>query len=98
MTDEMKTAARPGLVSFAAVMMFTLGGFSIVWAIEEFGNAAWLNNAALGLFSKTLLYWAISDLIIAAIAILGGVDIWRGGNVGRWIGIIVDGMFGKNTG
>ena len=90
MTNEMKTTqARPGLVAFAAIMMFVLGGFSVVWAIEEFGNAAWLNSAELGLFSKTLLYWAIYDAVAAAIAILAGLDIWRGGNVGRWIGIIV---------
>lgn len=90
MTDEMKTThARPGLVTFAAIMMFTLGGFSIVWAIEEFGNSAWLNNADLGLFSTVLFYWAITDLVIAAIAIVAGLNIWRGGNVGRWIGIII---------
>jgi hypothetical protein len=88
MTEGTKTA-RPGLVTFAAIMMFVLGGFSVVWAIEEFGNAAWLNNAELGLFSKVLFYWAITDLVIAAVAILSGFDIWRGGNVGRWVGIII---------
>ena len=80
---------RPGLVTFAAIMMFTLGGFSIVWAIEEFTNAAWLNNTQLGLVSTTLFYWAISDLVVAAIAILAGLDVWRGGNVGRWTGIVI---------
>jgi len=88
----MERSKRPGLVTFAAIMMFTLGGLSIVWAIEEFSNAAWLNNANLGLFSKTLFYWAISDLVIAAVAILAGLDVWRGGKVGRWIGIIISAL------
>ena len=84
-----KNIKRPGMVTFAAIMMLMLGGFSIVWAIEEFANAAWLNNAQLGLFSTTMFYWAISDLVVAAIAILAGLDIWRGGNVGRWTGIVI---------
>jgi hypothetical protein len=82
------TSKRPGLVTFAAIMMFTMGGLYIVWAIEEFANAAWLNNVDFGLFSRVMFFWAIGDLVIAAAAIFAGYDTWRGGNVGRWLGII----------
>ena len=69
-------------------MMFILGGLFIVWAIEEFTDAAWLNNVDYGLFSRVIFFWGIGDLVFAAAAIFAGYDTWRGGNVGRALGII----------
>ena len=48
--DEMSSAQvrRPGLVTFAAIMMFLLGGFEVVWSLTEFANAAWLSTTVYG--------------------------------------------------
>ena len=81
--------ARPGLVTFAAVMMFVVGGFELVWAITEFVNAAWLGSVTYGTFNGYLWLWAILDLVLAAAIIYAGVDILRGGTFGRVFGLII---------
>lgn len=81
--------ARPGLVTFAAIMMFVAGGFELVWAITEFANAAWLSSVTYGTFNGYLWLWAILDLVLAAAIIYAGYDILRGGSFGRIFGVIV---------
>jgi hypothetical protein len=76
---------RPGLVTYAAIMMFALGGFHILLAISEFANSTWvLSRLDIELFIPILLIWGILDLIIGAIAIYAGVSTLRGGTFG-WI-------------
>jgi hypothetical protein len=85
-------AEPPGLITFASVMVFTLGGFQIVWAIVEFLNAAWLAGTAYGTFNGHLWLWGILDTIIGLAAIYAGYDILRGGTFGRIFGVIVAGV------
>jgi hypothetical protein len=85
-------AEPPGLITFAAVMVFTLGGFQIVWAIVEFLNAAWLAGTAYGTFNGHLWLWGILDTIVGLAAIYAGYDILRGGAFGRIFGLIVAGV------
>jgi uncharacterized membrane protein len=80
---------RPGLVTFAAVMMFLVGAFQLIFAIVEFYNAAWFSNTAYGTFSNRLWLWGIVDVIIAAVAFYAGYDLLRGGAFGRIVGIII---------
>jgi hypothetical protein len=83
---------RPGLVTFAAIMMFILAGFQLVWAIVEFANAAWLSSVTYGNFNGYLWLWAILDLLVAAAAFYAGYDILRGGTFGRVFGVVVAGI------
>ncbi|MGO8949792.1 MAG: hypothetical protein ACLQUY_19490 [Ktedonobacterales bacterium] len=83
---------RPGLVTFAAIMMFILAGFQLVWAIVEFVNAAWLSGVTYGTFNGYLWLWAILDLVLAAAAFYAGYDILRGGTFGRVFGVVVAGI------
>jgi hypothetical protein len=85
-------AETSGLITFAAVMVFTLGGFQIVWAIVEFLNAAWLAGTAYGSFNGHLWLWGILDTIVGLAAIYAGYDILRGGAFGRIFGVIVAGV------
>jgi hypothetical protein len=79
------TMGRPGLVTYAAIMMLTLGGFHILVAISEFANSTWvLSRLDVQLFIPILLIWGIIDLIIGAIALYAGVSTLRGGAFG-WI-------------
>src|SRR5258708_1786301 len=48
---------RPGLVTFAAVMMFVLAGFQLTFAIVEFANAAWVAANVEGSFGGPLWIW-----------------------------------------
>lgn len=83
---------RPGMVTFAAVMMFLLGGFQLAWALTELANAAWFTGTAYGNFGGYLWLWAIVDILIAAVAFYAGYDILRGGTFGRIFGIIIAGF------
>jgi hypothetical protein len=79
------TMGRPGLVTYAAIMMLVLGGFHILVAISEFANSTWvLSRLDVQLFIPILLIWGIIDLIIGAIALYAGVSTLRGGAFG-WI-------------
>lgn len=46
--------ARPGLVTFAAVILFILGGFQAIWALVELPDAAWISRATCGTFGGHL--------------------------------------------
>ena len=60
------TNKRPGLVTFASIMMFIVGGLLLVWSIEEFFNGAWLADVSFGLFGRQFFIWAIIDLVLLA--------------------------------
>jgi hypothetical protein len=86
---DLVEAEPPGLVTFAAVMMFVLGAFQVVWAIVEFVNAAWLSSVTYGNFNGHLWLWGILDAIVAIAAFYAGYDILRGGTFGRIFGVAV---------
>jgi hypothetical protein len=87
---------RPGLVTFAAVMLFLTAGFSVVWAIVAISQPEWLRNAynANGFSTVSGTAWALSflDLLVGAIAIYGGVSVLRGGLIAQVIGLSIAGF------
>jgi hypothetical protein len=83
---------RPGLVTFAAIMMFIAGGFEVVFAIWEFANASWLVTSTYGNFGGYLWLWAIVDLVLAAIILYAGYDLLRGGQFGYILGVMLAGI------
>ncbi len=80
---------RPGLVTFAAIMMFVLAGFQLVFAIDEFANVAWVAVNVYGTLGGPLWVWGIIDLAFAALALYAGYDLLRGGSFGRIFGLII---------
>ena len=77
------TMRRPDLVTFAAIIMFVLGGFHVLLAISEFADSTWvLSRLDVELFVPILLIWGILDLIIGAMALYAGYSILRGGAFG----------------
>lgn len=91
MSQQMSQALgrRPGLVTFAAIMMFMLAGFQLVFALVEFWNATWFALNVYGTFGGRLWLWGILDLIFALIAFAAGADILRGGTFGQIVGILI---------
>src|SRR5829696_4025336 len=89
LTAQLSTMSRPGLITFAAVMMFALGGFHVLLAISEFANSTWaLSRLDIVLFIQILIIWGIIDLTIGLIALFGGVSIFRGGDFGWLVGFV----------
>jgi hypothetical protein len=81
--ERLTGMGRPGLLTFAAVMMFALGGFHILLAVSEFARSTWvLSRLDVELFIPILFIWGILDLIIGAIALYAGFSLLRGGAFG----------------
>ena len=79
------TMGRSGLLTFAAIMMFILGGFHVLLAVSEFASSTWvLSRLDIELFIPILVIWGIIDLVIGFVAVYAGATILRGGTFG-WI-------------
>ena len=72
-SERLTGMGRPGLVTFAAVMMFTLGGFHVLLAISEFARSTWvLSRLDIELLIPSLILWGFIDLLIGLIAVYAG--------------------------
>ena len=77
------------MLTYAAIMMFVLGGFHILLAISEFANSTWvLSRLDIELFIPILFIWGIIDLVIGAIALYAGFSILRGNAMGFLTGFV----------
>src|SRR5215211_7737743 len=77
------THRRPGILTFAAIMMFVVAGFEALAAILAFAGTGWWVTDAGNLVYANLVLWGIVDSIIALIALYAGIDLLRGGGFGR---------------
>lgn len=84
-----RALSRPGLVTFAGVLLLIYASFQAVTALSAFAHAAWLTSATNGWFTTNLWVWGILDAVIAVIAFYAAYDILQGGQVGRGIGLII---------
>ena len=97
MSDPMERSAaatthRPGMVTFAAVIMFVVAGFEVLSAILAFAGTGWWATASGDLVYANFVFWGILDLIIAALAIYAGADLLRGGAFGITVGFLFAGL------
>ena len=79
---------RPGILTFAAVMMFVVAGLEALSALLEFAGTGWWVTSTGDLLYTNFVFWGILDLIIAAIALYAGIDILRGGTNGLFMGYL----------
>src|SRR5215208_2893767 len=83
---------RPGMVTFAAVIMFMVAGFEALSAILAFAGTGWWATASGDLVYANFVFWGILDLLIALIALYSGIDLLRGGAFGRTMGYLFAGL------
>ena len=79
---------RPGLVTFAAVMMLLLFGLYATIAVLEFFQGTWLLLSTANVPGGHLWIWGIVDAVFALVALYAAFDILRGGQVGRIIALV----------
>jgi hypothetical protein len=79
---------RPGMITFAAVVMFMVAGFEALSALLAFAGTGWWVTDAGNLVYANFILWGIVDSIIALIALYAGIDLLRGGEFGRVIAYI----------
>jgi hypothetical protein len=82
------THRRPGMLTFAAVMMFVVAGLEGLSALLNFAGTGWWVTDAGNLVYANFVFWGILDLIIALIALYAGIDILRGGTYGLIVGYL----------
>jgi hypothetical protein len=74
---------RPGMLTFAAIVMFMVAGFEALSGILAFAGSGWWVTEMGNLVYANFVLWGILDLIIALIALYAGIDLLRGGGFGR---------------
>jgi hypothetical protein len=87
-TQALDGLRRPGWLTFAAVIMISVGILRILSAIYYFADSARVNNLSNGAFGDNLFLWGLWDLVIAALALWGGWSLLNGNTFGRVIGYI----------
>ena len=84
---EVRAAAhRPGMVTFAAVVIFIVAGLEALTGLLAFMGTGWWVTSTGDLVYTNFVFWGVVDLIIAAIAVYAGIDLLRGGAFGLGIG------------
>jgi hypothetical protein len=79
---------RPGLVTFAAVMLLLVFGLYATYAILEFVQGTWILLNTANVPGGRLWIWGIVDALFALVALYAAYDLLRGGRVGRIIGLV----------
>jgi hypothetical protein len=79
---------RPGVLTFAAVLMFVVAGLEALSALLAFAGTGWWATSTGDLVYANFVFWGIVDSIIALIALIAGIDILRGGTFGLVMGYL----------
>jgi hypothetical protein len=79
---------RPGLVTFAAAMMWVLFILYATTAFLEFFQGAWFLLSPASVPGGHLWIWGIVDAVFALVALYAAFDILMGGQAGRVIGLV----------
>jgi len=74
---------RPGLVTFAMVLMFVVSGFLLVVAINEWADSVWLYQRNFDLVGNNLVFWGFVDFILAAGSAYSAFQLKYGGRSGQ---------------
>jgi hypothetical protein len=80
--------STPGVVLFAAVVLFVIGGLHAIQAISELVDNTWTLESDNGLFSDDLYIWGIIDAVLAVLLVFGGISLLAGQPFGRWVAIV----------
>jgi hypothetical protein len=95
MTTQVYSALRrPGWLTFAAIVMISVGVLRAITALYYFADSRRVNDLANGAFSDHLFLWGLWDLAIAVLAISAGYSLLQGNMFGRlvaylWAGLVI---------
>jgi hypothetical protein len=83
---------RPGLVTFAAVMMFVLSGFYLIAAITEWANSVWLYQRTFSVAGSHMVFWGFIDFGLFLLTAYAGYMLLSGHRAGQVIGMLFAGI------
>ena len=87
-TQVFEGLRRPGWLTFAAIVLISVGCVRIISAIYYFADSTRVNNLSAGAFGHHLFLWGLWDLIVAALALWAAYSLLSGNTFGRVIGYI----------
>jgi hypothetical protein len=97
---------RPGWLTFAGVVMYSVGVLQLISAIYFLNNSRRINDLSHGAFGTHAWVWGVWALVLAALSVSGAYSLMQGHRYGRvitylWAGMmIVEGflMLGQSPG
>jgi hypothetical protein len=85
-STDARAGAHTGWLTFAAVVMISIGCLRLISAIYYFADSSRVNDVSGGAFSHHLVVWGVWDLLIAALALVAGLSLLRGKQLGFILG------------
>jgi hypothetical protein len=80
-----------GWVLFAWIMLAFAGVMNIVYGITALANARFYVADAVFIFGD-LRTWGWIAIVFGIVELLVAASVWRGGEIGRWLGIVIAGF------
>jgi hypothetical protein len=80
-----------GWVLFAWIMLAFAGVMNVVYGITALANSRFFTEEAVFVFAD-LRTWGWITLIFGIAELLAAASVWRGGELGRWVGIVIAGL------
>ncbi|HUA72836.1 MAG TPA: hypothetical protein VMA96_17200 [Solirubrobacteraceae bacterium] len=90
---EERSYRGAGWVLFAAIMLVMSGVLSIIWGIAAVSSSHFFVAGASYILSD-LNTWGWIVMGFGVLEALAALSVWRGGEFGRWFGIVVAGFAG----
>ena len=91
-STQLAGLSRPGWLTFAAVIMLSVGCLRVLSAIYYFADSARVNDLTRGALGDNLFLWGLWDLAIAALALWAGWSLLGGNTFGRIVGYLWAGL------
>jgi hypothetical protein len=88
MSTMAQAPRQSGWLTFAAIILFAVGGLRVISGIAYLADSVKVANLNNGLFGDNLFWWGIWDLGIAAVAIYAGYSLLGNNEFGRVIGYL----------
>ncbi len=88
MSETFDALKRPGWLTFAAVIMFSVAGLRVISGIAYLADSSKISDLSNGLFGGNVFWWGIWDLVIAGLALFAGYSLLGGNTFGRVVGYI----------
>lgn len=87
--QDLVSARRPAWLTFAAIVLFSVGILRIISALYYFADSARINSGVrFGAFEDQLWLWGLWDLLIGGIAIAAAYSLLSGNEFGRLIAYV----------
>jgi hypothetical protein len=86
MSTDAGSGSRAGWLTFAAVVLISVGCVRVISAIYYFADSSRVNDVGGGAFGHHLFVWGVWDLLIAALALTAGFSLRSRNELGFVLG------------